>query len=43
MYGDNLEKLFTNIATQKAKPTAGFFEIHIDQTITVDNLVNFLK
>lgn len=37
-----MKQLFASISAKIAKPSQGFFESHIDQTITVENLVNFL-
>lgn len=43
MYGNQIPDLFRSISTKKSKPVLGFFELHVDQTITVENLVKFLK
>jgi len=43
MFEAQIDELFRNISSKIAKPTQGFFEMHIDQTITIENLVNFLK
>lgn len=43
MFETEINELFTKIATRKAKPVAGMFECYIDQTITIGDLVNFLK
>lgn len=43
MYEQQIADLFKNISSKIAKPTQGFFETHIDQTITIENLINFLN
>jgi len=30
MYGKDIEQLFAQISSKVAKPTAGFFELHVD-------------
>lgn len=42
MYDTQIKALFASISSKIAKPSQGFFESHIDQTITVENLINFL-